>query len=146
MDTVIWRKSTQIKKFRNLKATHTSIKENNKKTSTGRGRLCWEYYDIFEDIFAKDNTINFSWTISSFPTLTSTSTSAPSESTSTSAPSASTSTSAPSASASTSTSAPSASAFYADKWSWKLFSLIKLNKINTTIYILLLQIKRKDYT
>ncbi|EFN86471.1 hypothetical protein EAI_04618, partial [Harpegnathos saltator] len=42
------------KKMRNMKRSYKIIKENNKKSTTGRGRISWEYYDIFEDLFAKD--------------------------------------------------------------------------------------------
>ncbi|KYQ49653.1 hypothetical protein ALC60_11274 [Trachymyrmex zeteki] len=58
------------RKLRNLKKTYRTIKDNNKKTSTGRGRITWEYYDTFEDIFSDDRTINFGSTISSFSQVT----------------------------------------------------------------------------
>ncbi|KYN26722.1 hypothetical protein ALC57_03889 [Trachymyrmex cornetzi] len=58
------------RKLWNLKKTYRSIKDNNKKTSTGRGRITWEYYDIFEEIFSDDRTINFGSTISSFNQVT----------------------------------------------------------------------------
>jgi len=45
-------------KMRNMKRSYKTIKENNKKTSTGRGRVSWEYYNIFENIFADNKTIN----------------------------------------------------------------------------------------
>ncbi|KAM0735315.1 hypothetical protein ACS0PU_010463 [Formica fusca] len=45
-------------KMRNMKRSYKTIKENNKKTSTGRERVSWDYFDIFEDIFANDKTIN----------------------------------------------------------------------------------------
>lgn len=53
------------RKMRNLKQTYKSIKDNNKKTSTGRGRLTWEWYDTMEDIFKEDKTINVGPTLSS---------------------------------------------------------------------------------
>jgi len=46
------------RKMRNMKRSYKTIKENNKKTSTGRGRVSSEYYNIFENIFADDKTIN----------------------------------------------------------------------------------------
>lgn len=51
--------------MRNLKHTYKNIKDNNKKTSTGRGRINWEWFDIMEDIFREDKTINIGATISS---------------------------------------------------------------------------------
>lgn len=54
------------RKMRNMKKSYKNIKDNNnKKTSTGRGRISWEYFDTFEDIFANDMTINYSSTLSS---------------------------------------------------------------------------------
>lgn len=53
------------RKMRNMKKSYKNIKDNNKKSSTGRGRVSWEYFDTFEDIFANDITINCSSTISS---------------------------------------------------------------------------------
>lgn len=53
------------RKLRNLKKTFRIIKDSNRKRSTGRGRITWEYYDIFEEIFLDDRTINFGPTISS---------------------------------------------------------------------------------
>lgn len=46
------------RKMRNMKRSYKTIKENNKKTSTGRGRVSWEYFDTFENIFVNDKTIN----------------------------------------------------------------------------------------
>lgn len=51
--------------MRNLKQLYKSIKDNNKKTSTGRGRITWDWYDIMEDIFKEDRTINVGATLSS---------------------------------------------------------------------------------
>lgn len=51
------------KKFRNMKQTFKTTKRN--KSSSGRGRITWEYFDIFEHIFLDDRTINFGPTISS---------------------------------------------------------------------------------
>jgi len=45
-------------KMRNLKQSYKSIKDNNKKTSTGRGRITWKWYDTMEDLFKEDRTIN----------------------------------------------------------------------------------------
>lgn len=53
------------RKLRNLKKTYRSIKDNNNKSSTGRKRITWEYYDIFEELFSNDRTINYGSTISS---------------------------------------------------------------------------------
>ncbi|KYN17327.1 hypothetical protein ALC57_10387 [Trachymyrmex cornetzi] len=54
------------RKIRNMKKSYKNIKDNiNKKTSTGRGRISWEYFDTFEDIFANDMTINYSSILSS---------------------------------------------------------------------------------
>ncbi|XP_018398304.1 PREDICTED: protein EFR3 homolog B-like [Cyphomyrmex costatus] len=49
--------------------SYKTIKENNTKSSTGRERVSWEYYEIFNDIFANDRTINHGPTLES--TLTS---------------------------------------------------------------------------
>ncbi|EFN69923.1 hypothetical protein EAG_00764, partial [Camponotus floridanus] len=46
------------RKMRNMKRSYKTIKENNKKSTTGRGRVSWEYFDTFEEIFANDKTIN----------------------------------------------------------------------------------------
>lgn len=45
------------KKFRNLKTTFKKIKDNNKRSTTGTGRVNWEYYDDFLDLFSDDCTI-----------------------------------------------------------------------------------------
>ncbi|XP_076664781.1 uncharacterized protein LOC143367050 [Andrena cerasifolii] len=45
------------RKMRNLKRTHKEIKDKNRQS--GAGRISWEFYDIFENIFANDKTINF---------------------------------------------------------------------------------------
>ncbi|XP_024874052.1 ankyrin repeat, bromo and BTB domain-containing protein DDB_G0293800-like [Temnothorax curvispinosus] len=58
------------RKLRNLKKTFRTIKDNNRKSSTGQGRITWEYYDIFEEIFSDDRTINFGPTISSLDSAT----------------------------------------------------------------------------
>lgn len=53
-------------KMRNLKKTYLMIKyNNNKKKTTGRGRVSWEYFEDFEDIFREDKTVNFTETVSS---------------------------------------------------------------------------------
>lgn len=51
--------------MRNMKHSFKTIKDNNKKSSTGRGRIQWEWYELMEDIFLKDRTINIGNTISS---------------------------------------------------------------------------------
>ena len=51
------------RKMRNMRRTYRTIKDNN--NQSGRGRVNWEYYDIFEDIFVQDRTINFGSTLSS---------------------------------------------------------------------------------
>lgn len=54
------------KKMRNMKNTFkTIVDNNNKKKSTGRGRLEWPYFKIFEDIFKQDKTVNISCVMSS---------------------------------------------------------------------------------
>jgi len=53
------------RKMRNMKRSYKTIKENNKKSTTGRGRLSWEYFDTFEEIFANDKTINPNSTLES---------------------------------------------------------------------------------
>lgn len=59
------------RKMRNLKQTYKSIKDNNKKTSTGRGRITWEWFDTMEDLFKEDRTINVGATLSSMPSTSS---------------------------------------------------------------------------
>ncbi|KAJ8962275.1 hypothetical protein NQ318_018254 [Aromia moschata] len=47
------------KKMRNMRSTYTKIVDNNKtKIKTGRGRIKWEYFDRFQQIFAVDKTVN----------------------------------------------------------------------------------------
>uniref|UniRef100_A0A6P7FTU3 Uncharacterized protein LOC114332602 n=1 Tax=Diabrotica virgifera virgifera TaxID=50390 RepID=A0A6P7FTU3_DIAVI len=53
------------RKMRNLKHHYKNIKDNNKKSKTGRGRIVWEYFDLFEEVFADDKTINHGRIISS---------------------------------------------------------------------------------
>ncbi|XP_050516598.1 uncharacterized protein LOC126891464 [Diabrotica virgifera virgifera] len=48
-----------------MKQTHKTIKDNKDKKRTGRGQVSWEYFDIMEDIFGEDKTINIGHTISS---------------------------------------------------------------------------------
>ncbi|KAJ8946923.1 hypothetical protein NQ314_008722 [Rhamnusium bicolor] len=45
------------RKFRNMKKTFRTITE--KKISTGQGRVAWEYFDDFVEIFEEDRTLNF---------------------------------------------------------------------------------------
>lgn len=56
---------TLDRKLRNMKRSYKTIKENNAKSSTGRGRVSWEYYDVMEEIFAEDKTINHGSTLES---------------------------------------------------------------------------------
>lgn len=51
------------RKIRNMKKTYRTIKDNQK--LSGRGRITWEYFEIFENIFIDDKTINFGSTLSS---------------------------------------------------------------------------------
>lgn len=51
--------------MRNMKKTYRTIKDNNKKTSTGKGRISWEYFDVFEEIFEDDRTVNIGSSLSS---------------------------------------------------------------------------------
>lgn len=55
------------RKMRNMKKTYRTIKDNNKKTSTGKQRINWEYFDTFEEIFVDDCTMNIGPTLSSLP-------------------------------------------------------------------------------
>ncbi|KAB0804466.1 hypothetical protein PPYR_01436 [Photinus pyralis] len=45
-------------KFRYMKNTFKKIKDNSKKTATGRSRVNWKYFDWFEQICASDKAIN----------------------------------------------------------------------------------------
>lgn len=58
------------KKFRNLKCHYKTIKDNNKKTKTGQGRVCWEYFNIMDEIFDGDKTINIENILSSMAACT----------------------------------------------------------------------------
>lgn len=58
------------KKFRNLKKTYLKIHDNNKKTSTGRGTVTWEYYDTFCKIFDSDKAVGMDNTLSSMIEIT----------------------------------------------------------------------------
>lgn len=51
------------RKMRNMKKTYRTIKDNQK--LSGRGRITWDYFEIFEDIFFEDKTINTGPTLSS---------------------------------------------------------------------------------
>jgi len=47
------------KKFRNMKTRYLIIKDNNdKKKTTGTGRISWPYFDIMSEIFFDDRTVN----------------------------------------------------------------------------------------
>lgn len=47
------------KKFRNMKSRYLIIKDNNdKKKTTGTGRISWPYFDIMSEIFLDDRTVN----------------------------------------------------------------------------------------
>ena len=56
----------------NMKKTYRTIKDNNNKTTTGRGRVNWKYFNAFENIFTEDKTINFVPTISSYTPVSNT--------------------------------------------------------------------------
>lgn len=58
------------KKFRNLKKTYLKIHDNNKKRTTGRGTVTWEYYDTFCKIFDSDKAICMDNTLSSMTIMT----------------------------------------------------------------------------
>ncbi|KAK4882307.1 hypothetical protein RN001_005626 [Aquatica leii] len=53
------------RKMRNMKSTFNKIKDNNKKTRTGRGRVSYEYFEKLNEIFAEDKIVNISNVISS---------------------------------------------------------------------------------
>lgn len=51
-------------KFRNMKHHYKTISDNNKNTKTGRGRICWEFFDEMDqllqiDIVLLDSLITF---------------------------------------------------------------------------------------
>lgn len=58
------------KKFRNLKKTYLKIHDNNKKTSTGKGTVTWEYYNVFCNIFDNDKTVSMDHVLSSMRVMT----------------------------------------------------------------------------
>lgn len=47
------------RKFRNMTRTFKQIKDNNKKSTTGTGRINWEYFEAFEKMFEVDRSVNF---------------------------------------------------------------------------------------
>jgi len=51
------------RKMRNMKKTYRTIKDNQK--LSGRGRITWEYFETFENIFFDDKTMNIGPTLSS---------------------------------------------------------------------------------
>ena len=53
------------RKMRNLKKSYRNLVDNNKKTSTGRGRINWEWYNNMEEIFKEDRTVHIGPTLSS---------------------------------------------------------------------------------
>ncbi|KAF5283135.1 hypothetical protein FQR65_LT14064 [Abscondita terminalis] len=55
------------RKWRNLKKTYTNVKDNIK--STGRGRVSWEHYEAFNNIYVEDKTVNLPKVISSTSVL-----------------------------------------------------------------------------
>lgn len=57
--------TTIERKYRNMKATFKTIKDNKKKSVTGRGQVKWEYFDEMDKIFENDRTINGGHLISS---------------------------------------------------------------------------------
>ncbi|XP_043666630.1 uncharacterized protein LOC122628417 isoform X2 [Vespula pensylvanica] len=52
-------------KMRNLKQSYENIKNNKKKTSTGRCPITWKWYNTMEDLFKEDQAINVGATLSS---------------------------------------------------------------------------------
>lgn len=49
------------RKLRNMKHTYKNIIDNNnKKRSTGKGTIDWEYFNIFNDIFCEDKSVHVS--------------------------------------------------------------------------------------
>lgn len=56
------------RKMRNMKHTLKVIKDNNKKSTTGRGRIQWEWFEAMDNIFLEDHTINIGHTLSSLLT------------------------------------------------------------------------------
>ncbi|XP_018566285.1 uncharacterized protein LOC108907201 [Anoplophora glabripennis] len=57
------------RKWRNLKKTYTGLLDNKK--STGRGRIYWEYFDDFQEIYSADKSVHFPQTISTTATISS---------------------------------------------------------------------------
>lgn len=51
------------RKMRNIKKTYRTIKNNQR--LSGRGRITWEYYETFQNIFFDDKTMNIGPTLSS---------------------------------------------------------------------------------
>ncbi|XP_024891590.1 uncharacterized protein LOC112467274 [Temnothorax curvispinosus] len=51
------------RKMRNMKKTYRTIKDNQK--SSSRGRITWEFFETFENIFFDDKTMNIGPTLSS---------------------------------------------------------------------------------
>lgn len=51
------------RKWRNMKKTYTGLVDN--KSATGRGRIYWEFYEDFQDIYSSDKSVNMTQTISS---------------------------------------------------------------------------------
>lgn len=45
-------------KMRNMKHHYKTVTNNNKKSTTGRGRVKWEYFESFQEIFREDRTLN----------------------------------------------------------------------------------------
>lgn len=53
-----------------MKKTYLKIHDNNKKTSTGKGTVTWEYYNVFCNIFDKDKTVSMDHALSSMRVMT----------------------------------------------------------------------------
>lgn len=53
------------RKMRNLKQSYKSIKENNRKSSTGLDRITWKWYDTMDTLFKEDRIVNVSLKIKS---------------------------------------------------------------------------------
>ena len=56
------------RKMRNLKHHYKTILDNNRKSSTGRGRIHWEHFEAFNEIFADDRTVQGAPVMSSMET------------------------------------------------------------------------------
>ncbi|CAH1109721.1 unnamed protein product [Psylliodes chrysocephalus] len=55
------------RKMRNMKKRYRTIKDNQQKT--GASRISWDYFEMMEEIFLDDKTVNFGETLASSPVL-----------------------------------------------------------------------------